>query len=664
MSIDIQQFHGTFFEESLEGLDAMESGLLNLAAGEPPDPEIINTVFRAAHSIKGGSATFGFQEIAGVTHLLETLLDQIRNGERAVCLPAIDLLLRSVDVLRSMIDAARAGNGNDGRAADELLRSLQALLARDGGGAAGADLETSSVAEPDPSSAGDWSIEFRPLPHLYRTGNDPLCLLRELHALGRCHCELLADSVPPFRGQAPDQAALGWRLSLDGAVEREAIDEVFAWVDGDCELRVRREDRAGSVPDAPPAAMSAPGNVVPILREASPGPPIAARQDGGSIRVSTQKVDALINLVGELVITQAMLRQRAGELEPGACENLLGGLEELERNTRDLQDAVMAVRMLPMEFAFRRFPRVVRDLATQLGKSVRLVTEGEATELDKSVIERIVDPLNHVVRNSIDHGIESPEQRLAAGKPAEGTIRLSAEHEGGNIVIRVCDDGRGLDRDRILRQARARGIEVAEDIDDASVWQLICAPGFSTAEAVTDVSGRGVGMDVVRRNILSLSGQLEISSEAGRGSSIVIRLPLTLAILDGMMVGVGGETFVLPLNAVVESMQVEPAMVRSVAGSGRVLNVRDEYIPLVPLGRRFGLQDDGRVELAVIVDGEAGKRALIVDELIGQQQVVIKNLESNYRKVSGVSGATILGDGTVALIVDVPDLAVDTARAA
>ncbi|MGQ3058319.1 MAG: chemotaxis protein CheA, partial [Nevskia sp.] len=405
---------------------------------------------------------------------------------------------------------------------------------------------------------------------------------------------------------------------------------------------------------------------------AAPGPATTTRAsgEGSSIRVGTEKIDALINLVGELVITQAMLTQQASTLDPVQFEKLLNGLSQLDRNTRMLQEAVMATRMLPMEAVFSRFPRVVRDLAAKLGKLVRLVTVGEQTELDKSVIEKITDPLNHLVRNSLDHGLELPEARAASGKDVTGTIRLSASHAGGHIVIEVADDGRGLDRARILTKAQANGLITAAQADampDAEVWQLIFSPGFSTAEKVTDVSGRGVGMDVVKKNIQALGGQVELFSEAGRGSRTLIRLPLTLAILDGMTVAVAGETFVLPLNAVVESLQPAPEQVKTVAGEGQVVRVRNEYLPMVALWRLFGLNSEVREAhkgILVLLESEGRKVALLVDELVGQQQVVIKNLEANYRRVPCISGATIMGDGHVALILDVGELVRSTSQAA
>ena len=686
MSIDVSRFHATFFEESLEGLDTMEAALLSMENGGDSDPETINTIFRAAHSIKGGSATFGFAEIAGVTHLLETLLDQMRAGEREVTPPAVDLLLQSVDVLRSMMDTAQNGGDYDQARIDELLQNLKNMLEAE---AETGEATESGAAEEGGKPAG-WNIQFAPLEHMFRTGNDPLRILRELAALGEAEPEASLERLPALKELDPSTAYLTWIIELLGDASREDVDEVFAWVEDDCELGIEpiiREllDEPVSPPGAAESvAPSAPveaaseataaddEKVVDIRPQTATAPPAAQaaktpakRSDGGSIRVATEKVDALINLVGELVITQAMVAQGTEQLDPVAYEKLLASVEELERNTRDLQEAVLSVRMMPMEFAFQRFPRLVRDLAGKLNKKIDLRTSGEATELDKSVIEKIVDPLNHIVRNSIDHGIEMPADRVAAGKPETGSLQLSAMHEGGNIVIRIKDDGRGMARDKILASAAKRGVPVSDDMSDSEVFQLIFTPGLSTAAEVTDISGRGVGMDVVKKNIIQLGGSVDIASTVGVGTTITIRLPLTLAILDGMLVNVGSETFVIPLNFVVESLRIQDASVKTVSGSERLLKVRSEYIPVVNLRRQFNVNTVGADQgLVVVVEAEGHKLALEVDELVGQQQVVIKNLEANYRKVDGVSGATILGDGRVALIVDVGGLQRDARQAA
>jgi two-component system chemotaxis sensor kinase CheA len=557
-------------------------------------------------------------------------------------------------VLRGMIDHAENGSGLDQPAIDASKRELDTLLTGEAPAAPVAAQVAAKPAGPD-----HWLVVFRPMPSLFMSGNDPVRIMRELADLGARDLVCLDDTLPTFGALDATTAYLGWTFSLPGSVKRAQIDDVFAWIDDQCDLVIEAID------DQPAAAVAAePVEAAIVATEAgAPQAHGAAKSDPAesSIRVGVSKVDALINLVGELVITQAMIKQRADGLDPVVYEQLLAGIAQLERNSRDLQEAVMSVRMLPVDFAFSRFPRMVRDLATRLGKKVRLKTVGEQTELDKGVIEKMVDPLVHLIRNSIDHGLEPPEERRAAGKDETGTIALSAMHQGGHIVIEVSDDGRGLNRDRILKKAAENGLPLPENPTDAQVWELIFHPGFSTADKLTDVSGRGVGMDVVRKNIQALGGSIEIASRAGRGSSMTIRLPLTLAILDGMTVAVGSEVFVLPLNVVVESLQPQASEVRTIGGGDRVLRLREEVIPMLNLSEQYGLAaaaaEADAPPIAVVVESGGRRIALEVDELLGQQQVVIKNLESNYRKVPGVSGATILGDGRVALIVDADGLA-------
>ncbi len=657
MSMDLQRFHATFFEESREGLDAMEAGLLSLEEGNR-DPETINSVFRAAHSIKGGAATFGFEAMAGLTHVLETLLDELRAGKREVEAHAIDAILGSVDVLRALLREAEHGVPADPATVKAVHERLQHAL---NGGPAAPTVATPAANQPAEPEA--WQIGFTPAPSLFMSGNDPLRIIRELEHLGPLQVACRSTRLPGFAELDPLEAYLAWDLGLVGKIPRSAIEDTFAWVIDDCELEIR--------PVPPPSLATAPAPVLtapPTAATAAPAAAVAANAPAGnaaaaheaesSIRVSVDKVDALINLVGELVITQAMLKQVSTGLDQAVAERLFAGLDLLERNTRDLQEAVIGVRMLPVDAVFRRFPRLVRDLSTRLGKQVRLRTIGEGTELDKGLIEKIADPLVHLVRNSIDHGLELPEARRAAGKDETGTITLAASHQGGHIVIEVSDDGAGLNRNRILAKAAERGIAVPDNPSDAQVWDLIFAPGFSTADAVTDLSGRGVGMDVVRRNIQGLGGEVQLESESGRGTRVLIRLPLTLAILDGMTVAVSGETLILPLAYVIEALQPKADDIRTMAGEGRVLRVRGEYLPILSLSDSYGF---GRIEqseepLVVVVEADGQKLALEVDELIGQQQVVVKNIENNYRRISGISGATILGDGRVALIVDIGGL--------
>src|SRR6478672_4570539 len=648
--MDIRQFHAAFFEESRENLSAMESGLLALESGSA-DGETIHVVFRAAHSIKGGAATFGFTSITDLTHLLETLLDEARSGKRTLESDAIGALLASVDVLRGLLGAAEHGDAVDELAMARARAGLERILKGDAGVAAPTATQAAADATPE-----RWEIGFKPAPSMFMSGNDPLRILRELGRHGELGVTCVDERLPTFGAMDPYEAYLAWDLTLPGDVPRAAIDEAFAWVEDQCELSIQAIAAQPKTPLAEAVAVAT-GNVEPAGGNVAQFAQRSSDSDG-SIRVAVTKVDALINLVGELVITQAMLRQRSALLDPVAHESLLAGLELLDRNTRDLQEAVMSVRMLPVDFAFSRFPRMVRDLSARLEKKVRLRMTGEGTELDKGMIEKIVDPLVHLVRNAIDHGLELPAERRAAGKDETGTLSLSAVHQGGHILIEISDDGRGLDRERILRKAAERNIPVAENPTDAQVWDLVFAPGFSTAEQLTDLSGRGVGMDVVRKNITSLGGQVEIRSRQGRGTTVAIKLPLTLAILDGMSVAVGGEVFILPLSTVIESLQPAAPDVRTIAGNARVLKVREDYLPLVDLAAFYGLTArnrnpaTGTAGIVVVIESEGQRLALEVDELVGQQQVVVKNLEANYRRVPGVSGATILGDGRVALIVD------------
>jgi two-component system chemotaxis sensor kinase CheA len=675
MAIDLSRFVATFFEESREGLDTMESGLLRLDQGER-DVELINAIFRAAHSMKGGAGSFGFTAITELTHLLETLLDQMRSGKREISRDSVDALLASVDVLRHLLGAAQSGDAVDAARLTAICARLKAIL--DGSAAAPAAVAApvaAPPAAPQPAASAGWRVRFAPHLHLFMTGNDPLRILSELVALGPASVECDLSRLPAFDQLDPTQAHLAWTIELREGVARAAIEDLFAWVEGDCDLSIEAlagapaSQAAAPVAVAPapaPAASAAPAaaKVVP-LRDDKPAAPVAAPES--SIRVAVSKVDALINLVGELVITQAMLKQQSAALDPVLNEKLLNGLNTLDRNTRDLQEAVMGVRMMPVEFVFSRFPRMVRDLAGKLGKQVRLKTTGEGTELDKGVIEKISDPLVHLIRNAVDHGLEMPDERSSAGKDECGTITLTASHQGGHIVIEVGDDGRGLDRDRILAKARERGMPLSDNPTDPEIFQAIFLPGLSTAKEVTDVSGRGVGMDVVKKNIVALGGSIDIASKRGEGTRITIRLPLTLAILDGMSVAVGEEIFIAPLGFVVESLQVREGDIRTVSGTGRLLKVRGEYLPLMALADVFGVRRTPRgdgVPIAVIVEGDGRRIALEVDELVGQQQVVVKSLESNYRRIHGISGATILGDGRVALIIDVGGLARGLAEAA
>lgn len=817
MTVDITQFYQTFFEESFEGLDSMESCLLNLDVGEA-DSETVNTIFRAAHSIKGGSATFGFTNVSDFTHVLETLLDEMRSGVRLVTQESVDLMLQSVDVLREMLTAVKDSTEFDEANAKETQGKLEKMLH-------GEELDTgkpdvsaeSAPGESVESKPEGFQIKFVPHEHLMRTGNDPVRMFRELEMLGELTSTTHFDRIIGFNDIDPTCSYLWWELELRGDADLSQINEVFEWVDGDCDLDISPIDGqlvssgsdSASTEEAPldeisesyavlksqgeifannfyeqlfekhpavkplfanissqeqanklwqvlaalgenlnnldalkptlielgkrhqnygavkehyavvaelllsnlastladkwtdnvkdawskgfsyaaevmlgaytdektPAAQLTPAPSVPASTPAmaaaiapkenvSPGASTAkkpvATGETSSIRVSIDKVDALINMVGELVITQSMLGQLGEDIDMSKIESLKDGLAQLERNTRELQESVMRIRMLPISFAFQRFPRMVRDLTQKLDKKINLVLLGEHTELDKTVMEKIGDPLVHLVRNSVDHGVETPAERLAKGKNETGTVTLNAFHQGGNIVIEISDDGAGINKERVLGKAREQGLVAPDETpSDEKIYDMIFHPGFSTADQISDVSGRGVGMDVVKKNIRALGGNIDISSTPDQGSVFRIRLPLTLAILDGQLVRVGQETFIVPLVSIIESIQVKEERVNEIAGKAELYKLRDEYIPIVRLYDAFSSKPDSELlvdGLLVVVEGDGQRVALFVDDLLGQQQVVIKSLETNYRTVEGVSGATILGDGTVALILDVTGL--------
>ena len=785
MTIDMSQFYQVFFDETAEHLDEMERLLLGLDI-ESPSQDDLNAIFRAAHSIKGGSGTFGFTDMTGVTHILETLLDRLRKSELALRSEMVDAFLEAGDVLRGQLGGHQNGEAVDPQAAADVCVTLNNLAsdspsaaeplstpltaaydstrasarsgseslhgAYDSTRASARSGSESPCGEPDPSGATAverlYRIEFAPDQQTLEQIKDIDPLFADLAALGKLEVTELPSQSK--RGKKPPLRS--WRMTLQTAADEAIIHDTFAFFAQPEQVKIESEpaqpqespcgvvctneadpgygffddvaapaaidpgygfftDDAATTPESDagygffvdvsaalavqqaedaqgygffehvnvpaevpvaevqpaPAAVQpsqSPGkwpvepsqSAAPSGHRAADKAPAGAQAESASIRVGIDKVDQLINLVGELVITQAMLAQTASEVDPVIYEKLLNGLAQLERNTRDLQESVMSIRMMPISFAFSRFPRVVRDLASKLKKKVELVTIGEGTELDKGLIEKITDPLTHLVRNSLDHGIEPPEQRIAAGKPAQGTITLQAAHQGGNVVISVSDDGAGLNREKILAKAREKNIPVHDAMPDNEVWQLIFAPGFSTADVITDVSGRGVGMDVVKKNILAMGGQVDIESSAGWGSRITIRLPLTLAILDGMSIAVGGQIFIVPLTFITESLQPAAEEIKTIAGKGRVVHVRGEYLPLIALHEVFGITpriSETHHGIVVLLEAEGKKAALFVDELVGQHQVVIKSLESNYRKVQGISAATIMGDGKVALILDI-----------
>lgn len=668
--MDISDFYQTFFDEADELLADMEQHLLNLEP-ENPDSEQLNAIFRAAHSIKGGAGTFGFTVLQETTHLMENLLDEARRGEMKLNTGIINLFLETKDIMQEQLNAYKSSQEPDTTSFEYICQALrQIALEAKGQTTSTADISSVPInaesavpaanavtAAPTPQSATALSDSH----HLHITisqlkAGEADLLLEELENLGQIsQVEKRTDAISAV---------------LDTNVSEQDISAVLCFVIEADQIKFSVPQTAESTdtdfPSAPtvlenhtasatPAPAKESHSTASVLRDHKP----ARERENTSLRVSVEKVDQLINLVGELVITQSMLQQLSNALDPVIHGDLLSSMSQLQRNARDLQESVMSIRMMPMEYVFSRFPRLVRDLASKFGKQVELTLLGSSTELDKSLIERIIDPLTHLVRNSLDHGIEIPQTREQAGKTPNGNLVLSAEHQGGNICIEVSDDGAGLNRERILAKAIAQGMSISDNITDEEVWMLIFAPGFSTAEVVTDVSGRGVGMDVVKRNIQQMGGHVEIYSKQGQGTQIRILLPLTLAILDGMSVKVKDEVFILPLNAVMESLQPRLEDLHPLTGGEQMLEVRGEYLPLVALWKIFDINDantEPTQGIVVIMQGAGYRYALQVDQLIGQHQVVVKNLESNYRKVPGISAATILGDGSVALIIDVSSL--------
>ncbi len=739
MAIDLTQFHEVFYEESLEGVDQMEQALVSL--GDDADPETINLIFRAAHSIKGGSATFGFNNIADFTHVMETLLDEAREGKRELDQDCVDLLLKSCDCLQSMVLALREGSEANEEEASQLIAAIERKLAGDDSAdhtanepnfdaptlettdAPDGDHESSSGTQADSvstfvdeiepahhsledgreqrafitendepndkskdfrtnNSGSFWRITFNPEPQILKTGNEPLRIFRALTTLGRLSVVANIDEVPRFDALQADECYMSWILELCGQVQRDEILEVFDWVLDDCELSIElvdqqltkaeqelssnnTENKKSDKVAANKEVAIEPKTIIPERAANDSDAKTSKREQaaasqGSSIRVGIDKVDSLINLVGELVITQSMLSELGSNFSPDKIERLAEGLEQLKQNTKELHESVLRVRMLPISFAFNRLPRMVRDLASKTDKLVDLQLIGEQTELDKTIMEKISDPMLHLVRNAVDHGIESPECRIERGKPTAGTVQLSAYHQGGSIVVEICDDGAGIDPEIILAKAIEKGIaDRQEHLTESQIFELIFEPGFSTSETVSDISGRGVGMDVVKKNIKELGGRVEIASQLGKGSTFKIYLPLTLAIMDGQLIRVGDQTFVIPLLSIVESLLIEEQQVSLAAGNIPLYRRLEENIPIIKIYEEFAIETNKRDlgnGLLVIVEGDGQKVGLFVDELLAQQQVVIKNLETNYRRVLGVSGATILGDGSVSLILDIPGL--------
>jgi two-component system, chemotaxis family, sensor kinase CheA len=654
VQIDMSRFREAFFDEAAEHLGTLESGLLRLESA-PEDPELLSEIFRAAHSIKGGSATFGLEAVAHFTHSLESVLDRLRDRRLQATPDLVRLLLEAADRLKGLLGDAQRGTAAD---ADEmpLPRGLDAYLQADA--SAGCEHPASGTTQhaaqpgvhPASVKTADFDVQFVPGRDLFRQGMDPLLLLRDLGRLGTVlDAQADTNALPPLEALDPESCYLSWRVRLRTDKTMERLREVFLFVEGDCDLAITR------VPVEAPITSLTDDRRSGRDRRAG-GDRRGAALESASIRVDTRKVDTLIDLVGELVISQSMLDQALRTLSTDKPPALVAAAAELDRNMRDLQERVMAIRMIPLGAVFSRFPRLVHDLAAGFGKKVRLSISGAETELDKAVVEQLSDPLTHLIRNSIDHGLEPAEDRAHHGKDEEGTVHLRAYHESGSVVVEVADDGRGLDTARIREKAIELGWAAAADQLTAAQWHdFIFRPGFSTASTVSGVSGRGVGMDVVRQNVQAMSGAVSISTEAGRGTCFRIRLPLTLAILDGLQLAVGDHTYILPLTAIIESIRPRREQLSRILGQGEVITVRGETLPLVRLHRIVGLvpqYDDPSEGLVVLVETDRRRFGLFVDALLGQSQVVIKSLEVNYRKVDGITAATILGDGRVALILD------------
>ncbi|WP_299262545.1 chemotaxis protein CheA [uncultured Psychrosphaera sp.] len=697
MSIDLAQFLPTFLEESYEGLEIMETGLLNLQSSED---DSIHSIFRAAHSIKGGAGTFGFNQVTEFTHLVETLLDEMRDGRREILKSDIEILLQSVDCIRLLIDA----DHNKIVCEDESISKVESLL-NESLNSSSTDTqpqnENKSEKTQTATDAQSWLINFTPQPHLVQTGNDPLFLFNALADLADLEIVCNTSELPAFSDIEPKELYLSWQIKLTSSdATEDDIKEVFEWVEDECTLEITlltneaisdvQEDEAvnndtqeqsiqvqSTQPESEqsskqelaeplsPTAITTDTNVLTTKPQSAimgkdKAPAAKAKPDVGSIRVGVDKVDMLINLVGELVITQSMLSELGNDFDLSKVEKLTSGLDQLLQNTKELQESVMRIRMLPISFAFNRFPRLIHDLSIKTGKQIELVIKGEQTELDKTVMEQIGDPLVHLVRNAADHGIESTEVRLANGKSEKGTISLNAYHVGGSIVIEVNDDGGGINREAVLNKAIEKGIvEPNSSLTDAQVFDLLFEPGFSTASEVTDISGRGVGMDVVKKNIQSLGGRIQVESEPGKGSCFKVNLPLTLAILDGQLVRVGTEVYIIPLITIVESLQAKAELINRVSGNMVLYRLREDNVPVLPIYQLFNLEAQcTEIEnaLLVVVEFDGQKVGLMVDDLLAQQQVVIKSLQDNYQQVDGISGATILGDGSVAMILDIPGM--------
>ena len=654
MSVDMRQFLASFFDEAAEHVENMEAGLLELESS-PNDVELLNTIFRAAHSIKGASSTFGVQAVGEFTHVLESLLDRMRDGEIQVTSESTEVLLTSVDVLNGLLSAARDGTAAPGNVAEVLAR-LQELNGSPQAESATGTESGSAATAAAPTTAAIHDIIFKPSKDLFHLGLDPLLLLRDLEDCGTISDMHLDDSeLPPLADMDPESSYLAWSLTLESERPEAEIRDVFMFVDDESIIEI--ESRACESAQQKEPAQSAEVSPPQEKQDQAAPPRKAASAQRESVRVNGERLDDMINQIGELVIGISMVEQEWASVHGGAES---AAIVQLSKIVRDLQEQSLSLRMVPIAATFQKMARIVRDLSSKLGKQISFEVSGEETELDKTVVDQIGDPLIHMIRNSADHGVELPEDRIAAGKPAEGKVKVQAYHQGGNIYIQLSDDGKGMDLERIRRKAVERGIVGEDDkLTQQEICDLVFHAGLSTAEKVTDVSGRGVGMDVVRRNIEELKGSVSLMSEPGVGTTVTVRLPLTLAILDGLLVRLGSEVYIVPLLSVVESFRPQPNEVKRLANNMEVVQVRGEVVPVIRLHSilnvAFTVTDPSK-GLLVIVEDHDTKFALLVDDLLGQQQAVIKNLEANFRKVPGIAGATILGDGRVALILDIVGL--------
>ncbi len=690
----------TFFQECEDQLGELEAGLTAMEEGQT-DAETVNAVFRAVHSIKGGAGAFKLNELVNFAHVFETTLDEVRAGRLEPSQALLKVMLRAADVLADLVRAARDGGSVDEARSAGLIEELAAFT----GGAAtkveevdgtieGMDFQPvafsfdlgDATSAPAAPSANTFTIRFTPTRELYAKANETALLLRELARLGTMTVTCDTSAVPPLAELDPEGSYLSWTIELTTESDETAVRSVFEFVDEDCELEisiaaeagagaepvaaladVSLEDPAASEPGEQPAAEGAAADehaAADGQRQAAARAEVPKADASGNasttnatIRVDLDRVDRLINLVGELVINQAMLSQRVMEEGLARATGVASGLDELEHLTRDIQESVMAIRAQPVKPLFQRMSRIVREVADATGKTVRLKTEGESVEVDRTVIERLADPLTHMIRNAIDHGLEKPDARRAVEKPGEGVVHLSAAHRSGRVVIEVSDDGGGINRAKVKASAVSKGLVAAEaQLSDSEIDNLIFLPGFSTADSISSISGRGVGMDVVKRSIQALGGRISIASRPGRGSTFTMSLPLTLAVLDGMVVRVADQTLVVPLTAIVETLKPKDGEVRGL-GDSRVISSRGKFVPLIDVGRELGYRSenaDPMSGVALLVETERGAcNALLVDTIQDQRQVVIKSLETNYGRVPGVAAATILGDGRIALILDV-----------